>query len=158
MPLERFRALSLPFLREAGLPVDNATNDYLDHVLASVKEKVKLLKDVPPWSAYFFRDDYPFDAEAVAKTLHAPGAGERLTQLADRLEALSMEQWTPETIEATFKDLAAAHAVKTAAFIHPARVAVSGRSVGPSLYHMLVILGRDKVVARLRQTLVTFVS
>jgi glutamyl-tRNA synthetase len=150
MPLERFRELSLPFLRAAELPVDGATNDYLDHVLASVKEKVKLLKDVPPWSAYFFRDDYPFDAPAVEKTLQAPGAGERLTQLADRLEALPLEQWSPDGIEATFKDLAAAHSAKTAAFIHPARVAVSGRSVGPSLYHMLVILGRDKVVARLR--------
>ena len=40
--------------------------------------------------------------------------------------------------------------MKTAAFIHPARVAASGRSVGPSLYHMLAILGKDKVLARLR--------
>jgi glutamyl-tRNA synthetase len=148
MPLERFRELSLPFMRAAGLPVDGATNDYLDHVLASVKEKVKLLKDVPPWTAYFFTDDFPFDEEAVSKTLRVPGAAERLAQLGDRLAAMPAEQWGPDGIEAAFKELAAAHGVKTAAFIHPARVAVSGRSVGPSLYHMLVILGRDKVVAR----------
>jgi glutamyl/glutaminyl-tRNA synthetase len=150
MPLERFRELSLPFLRAAGLPVDGAANDYLDQVLVSVKEKVKLLKDVPPWTAYFFSDDFPFDQEAFDKTLRAPGAAERLLQLADRLAALAADQWGPDGIEAAFKELAAMHGVKTAAFIHPARVAVSGRSVGPSLYHMLVILGREKVVARLR--------
>jgi glutamyl-tRNA synthetase len=151
MSLERFRALSLPFLRAAGLPVDHAANDYLDHVLAVVKEKIKLLKDVPPWTAYFFDDDFPFDEEAVNKTLRAPGAAGRLEQLAGRLEAMAPEAWGAEGIEAAFKELAAAQGVKTAVFIHPARVAVSGRAVGPSLYHMLVILGRDKVLARLRQ-------
>ena len=37
---------------------------------------------------------------------------------------------------------------KPAEFIHPARVAVSGRSVGPSLYHMLEVLGKERVLAR----------
>ena len=150
MPLERFRELSLPFLHAAGLPVDTVSNEYLDHVLAGVKEKVKLLKDVPPWTAYFFTDDFPFDQDAVAKTLRVPGAAERLKQLGDRLETMTPDDWGPDGIEAAFKELAAAHAVKTAAFIHPARVAVSGRSVGPSLYHMLVTLGPGKVIARLR--------
>jgi glutamyl-tRNA synthetase len=150
MPLERFRELSLPFMRAAGLPVDEVAPDYLDHVLAGVKEKVKLLKDVPPWTAYFFTDNYPFDEEAVAKTLRAPGASERLTQLAARLEAIPVADWGPEQIEAAFKGLATENAVKTAVFIHPARVAVSGRSVGPSLYHMLMILGQEKVLNRLR--------
>ena len=130
MPLERFRELSLPIMRAAGLAVDTATNDYLDHILASVKEKVKLLKDVPPWTAYFFTEDFPFDEEAVNKTLKAAGATERLTQLTGRLEMLTPAEWTPEGLEAAFKELAATYAVKTAVFIHPARVAVSGRSVG----------------------------
>jgi glutamyl-tRNA synthetase len=157
MPLERFRELSLPFMRAAGLPVDAVSPDYLDHVLAGVKEKVKLLKDVPPWTAYFFGDDYPFDEEAVAKTLRAPGASERLTQLASRLEAIPPADWGPEQIEAAFKGLAAEHAVKTAVFIHPARVAVSGRSVGPSLYHMLMILGQEKVLNRLRSVAAEYI-
>ena len=41
--------------------------------------------------------------------------------------------------------------MKTAVFIHPARVAASGRAVGPSLYHMLDDPGpKEKVLARLR--------
>ena len=150
MSLERFRALCMPVMEHAGLPIGGFSNDYLDHVLASVKEKVKLLKDVPAWTAYFFTEDFAFDEEAVTKTLRAPGADERLQQLAARLETISPESWDAEALEGAFKTLAAEAGVKTAAFIHPARVATSGRSVGPSLYHMLAILGKDKVLARLR--------
>ena len=150
MSLERFRELCLPVMREAGLPVGGFSNAYVDHVLESIKEKVKLLRDVPAWTAYFFRDDFPFDEEVVGKSLRATGAGERLEQLAARLETLPTDAWDPAGMETAFKTLAAEQAVKTAVFIHPARVAVSGRAVGPSLYHMLTILGKGKVLARLR--------
>ena len=150
MSLERFRALCMPVMERAGLPIGGFSNDYLDHVLASVKEKVKLLKDVPAWTAYFFTDDFAFDEEAVTKTLRAPGAGERLRQLAAHLETVAPESWDAASLEGAFKTLAAEAGVKTAVFIHPARVAASGRSVGPSLYHLLAILGKEKVIARLR--------
>ena len=150
MSPERFRALCMPVMESAGLPIGGFSNDYLDHVLASVKEKVKLLKDLPAWTAYFFTDDFPFDEEAVNKTLRAPGSGERLEALAAHLETVTPENWNAVALEEAFKSLAADAGVKTAVFIHPARVAASGRSVGPSLYHLLAILGKDKVVARLR--------
>jgi glutamyl-tRNA synthetase len=150
MSPERFRALCLPVMERAGIPVGGFSNEYLDHVLASVKEKIKLLKDVPAWTAYFFTEDFPIDADAAAKTLRAEGAPARLLQLAAHLESLRTEEWEPATLEASFKSLAAEAGVKTALFVHPARVAASGRAVGPSLYHLLAILGRDKVLARLR--------
>ena len=151
MPIERFRELCVPFLEKAGIDYARHGEEYLRHVLESVKEKIKTLRDAPAWTAFFFNDDFPFDEEAVKKTLHAPGAGERLQQLAARLEQLPEGGFTHDALEPVFKELAAAHGVKTAAFIHPARVAVSGRSVGPSLYHTLAILGQERVLARLRR-------
>ncbi len=91
MSLERFRELCLPVMRAAGLPVGEFSNEYVDHVLASIKEKIKLLRDVPAWTAYFFTDEFAFDEEAVNKTLRAEGAGERLAQLAARLETLGTD-------------------------------------------------------------------
>ena len=151
MDYERFRELCLPWLRAANVPVETRGEDYLRRVLESVKEKIKLLKDVPAWTAYFFTDDFARDEEAAAKHLRAPGAGERLGELATRLEALPETQWNHDGLEACFKNLAVEKNVKTAAFIHPARVAASGRSVGPSLYLMLEILGRERVLRRLRE-------
>ena len=150
MPPERFRALCQPVLERAGLPIGGFPNEYLDGVLAVVKEKIKLFKDLPAWTSYFFTDNFPFDEEAVTKTLRAPGAAERLTQLSAHLGTLSPEAWTHDGLEVAFKGLAAGAGVKTAAFIHPARVATSGRSIGPSLYHLLALLGKDKVLSRLR--------
>lgn len=151
MSLERFRALCVPFLERAELDYARHGEDYLGAVLGAVKEKIKILRDVPAWTAFFFTEEFPFEEDAVNKTLrNVAGATGRLQELAAHFDGVSAEGWTPETIEGTFKELAVAAGVKTALYIHPARVAVSGRSVGPSLYHMLEILGRDRIVRRLR--------
>jgi glutamyl/glutaminyl-tRNA synthetase len=54
-------------------------------------------------------------------------------------------------LEAEFKTLAAATGQKTGALVHPARLAVSGRPVGPSLYHLLEVLGKPRVLCRLER-------
>lgn len=152
MSLERFRELSLPFLKEAKVPYENFPAEYLDQVLLTVKEKIKSLKDVPDWTAYFFTEDYPFDEEAVNKSLRAEGASNRLEELADRFEKIENQNWNHDGIEAAFKDLATSKGVKTAVYIHPARVAMTGRAVGPSLYHLLAVFDKAKAVQRLRAT------
>ena len=85
----------------------------------------------------------------VEKTLRKPGALDRLAQLGECYAAL--DTWEAVALETKLKELAAARGCKPAEFIHPARVAVSGRGVGPSLYHMLEVLGKERVVARTQQ-------
>ncbi len=146
MPLERFLELSLPFIDKAGIAYGSP--EALKPALAIVKEKIKHLNEVPAWISYFFTDTVAFDAEAVEKTLSKPGAAERLRALADRYEALA--SWDVESLEATLKATATELGVKNGELIHPTRVATSGRAVGPSLYHMLEVLGKERVVARMR--------
>jgi glutamyl-tRNA synthetase len=148
MPLERFADLSLPFVDKAG--INYGSRDALLPALALVKEKVKHLSDVPGWIEFFFNDDYAFDEASVDKALRADGALERLHVLGDKLS--NVEPWTADSIESAFKDLAQTLGIKTAALVHPARVATTGRSVGPSLYHLLELLGRDRVLQRLTRT------
>jgi glutamyl/glutaminyl-tRNA synthetase len=50
--------------------------------------------------------------------------------------------------ESALKALAQKLGCKTGNLVHPARVAVSSRTVGPSLYHMLEVMGKDRVLAR----------
>jgi glutamyl-tRNA synthetase len=150
MPIERYRELARPYLEKAGI----AGAD--DAVLALEKMKVTRLTEVPERVSFFFTEDFPYDPAAVEKTLRKPGAPDRLAQLADRYRAL--EAWDAATLEAKLKDLATAQACKPAEFIHPARVAVSGRSAGPSLYHMLEVLGKERVLARIERTRTTFAT
>ena len=59
-----------------------------------------------------------------------------------------IENWNLEAVESTLKNLAQKLGCKTGDLVHPARVAVSGRSVGPSLYHMLEVMGKERVLKR----------
>jgi len=152
MPLDRFRDLSEPFIRKAGVVVHDEA--YLLRVLEIVKEKIKLFRDVPEWINYFFTEEYPYDPESVEKTLKKPGVLDRLRHLGERYQAL--EDWSAQGLEAGLKELAVALGCKTGDLIHPARVAVSGKTVGPSLYHMLEVMGRDRVMNRIKCTLERF--
>ena len=142
---EYLRAMSLDRFIELARPFTGGHDD--SKVLALVKEKIKLLKELPDWTSYFFTEDYPFDPEAVKKSCSSPQTADRLVKLAERFSGLS--SWDATGLETTLKTLATEMGIKTGELIHPCRVAVSGRSAGPSLYHMLEVLGSDRVLARL---------
>ena len=152
MSPERFTELSLPFIEKAGTPYGSA--EALEPVLAVVQEKTKFLSEVPDRISFFFTEEFEFEAEAVEKAFKVPGALEKLTALADRYAASA--EWTPEAIEATLKATAAELGWKNKELIHPTRIAVSGRAIGPSLYHMMEVLGKEKTVARMRKAVTMF--
>jgi glutamyl-tRNA synthetase len=143
MTLGRFAELSLPFVDKAGIAY--GTTEALHKALAIVKPKVKHLSDVPSWIGFLFTEDFPIEPESAEK-LKQPGARENLAALGEALQGL--EDWTHAAIEAKLKETATARGVKAGALVHPARVAVSGKSVGPGLYEMFEVLGKERVLAR----------
>jgi glutamyl-tRNA synthetase len=149
MDLERFADLAMPFIAKANIAF--GPREALLAVLAIVKPKIKHLSDVPDWIGYFFDENYAFDPAAVDKALRKPGALERLAQLKEAFAAAT--DWTHPALEATLKSTAETLGAKNGEFIHPARVAVSGRAVGPGLYEMLEVLGKDRVLARFDRAL-----
>ena len=144
MSLDRFIELAWPFLEKAKIDISDRT--YLRAVLSIVKEKIKLLGDVPEWTRYFFTEDYEFDPIAVENVFGEAEAAERLLALRDKFA--NIDNWNVEKIETRLKALAQELGCKTGDLVHPARVAVSGRAVGPSLYHMLEVMGKDRVLKR----------
>jgi glutamyl-tRNA synthetase len=146
MSFEQFLPLAQPFV---------AGHDD-QRVLALVKDKLKLLKELPEMTGYFFTEDFAFDPAAVAKSCSAPTTSDRLRRLADKYAAVAA--WDAGNLEAALKALAVELAIKPAELIHPCRVAASGKSAGPSLYHLLEVLGRDRVLNRLRRAAEKFAS
>ena len=144
MDLARYAELAIPFLEKAGITWP--TWDSLEKVLAIVKPKIKMLKDLPEWVAFFFTETFPYDEAAVAKSLTGTSAADRLKALSESYASLT--EWNAATLEATLKETALKLGNKTGELVHPARVAASGRSVGPGLYEMLEILGKERTLAR----------
>jgi len=152
MSLDRFIELAKPFLEKAK--VDIADEAYLRAVLSIVKEKIKLLSDVPEWTSYFFSENYEFDSAAVEKVFGKAEATPRLIALHDVFDKI--DNWKVEQIETNLKALAQRLGCKTGDLVHPARVAVSGRGVGPSLYHMLEVMCKDRVLKRFDRAIERF--
>ena len=152
MSLNRFRQLSDSFIRAAGIEVSD--ENYLLQVLEIVKEKIKFFKEVPDWIGFFFTEGFPFDQSAVEQSLSKSGAMKRLRSLRDAYAAL--EVWSATNLEATLKHLGKEIGCKAGDLIHPARVAVSGRAIGPSLYHMFEVMGRERVLRRIDRAIQLF--
>jgi len=145
-----YHAYAQDFLAAKGVSFAGVDPAYFRGVLDIVREKIKLGRDLPEWTGPFLTEDFAYDTAAVAKSLKVEGAVERVRELATAFVGVA---WTAEAIEAALVALASAHAVKNAAYVHPCRVAVSGRPVGPSLYHMLEVMGRERVLKRMERTL-----
>jgi glutamyl-tRNA synthetase len=149
-PLEAVESLALEILRRHGILGEKYDHAYFRAALAIVKEKIKVGRELPEWMGHFFREDFPFDPAAVKKVFTPEGLA-NLKQLHGRLAAIDPRDFTAATLETEFKALAAATNQKLGALIHPTRLAVSGSSVGPSLYHLLEVLGRARVLGRLER-------
>jgi glutamyl-tRNA synthetase len=143
MTLERFTDLGLPFIEKAD--IEYGSREALLKALTIVKPKIKHLSDVPAWIGFLFTEDFPIEPESAEK-LRKPGALDRLKSLGDALGGLT--EWSHASLETKLKETATALGVKAGELVHPARVAVSGKSVGPGLYEMFELLGKDRVLAR----------
>ena len=117
-----------------------------DLLVDQLQVRTKFLSDIPGNCAYFFTDDYPFDEKAVEKRLKKEGVKDLLLDLAVRFE--SLEPFTASAGEALVKGLSQGNGMGP--WVHPVRVAVSGRMEGPGLFEMLELLGKARTVARLR--------
>jgi glutamyl-tRNA synthetase len=120
----------------------------LAFILNLMGSRIRNLKDAPGKLAYFYKDCYPVDGEAVERQLGPPDNRTRLDTLADRLD--SLEPFERGAIERATRDLAEELGVTAADLIHPCRVAVTGQGVSPDIFSVIHLLGRDKTVERLK--------
>jgi glutamyl-tRNA synthetase len=155
--IEAIEPLALSILRKHSVITGDHDPAYFRAALTIVKEKIKLGRELPEWMSYFFREDFDFDP-AAAKKVFTPEGLANIGKLRERLSPLDPAHFTASELETEFKTLAAATSQKVGALIHPARLAVSGRPVGPSLYHLLEVLGRDRVLNRLDRVEKQFAS
>lgn len=151
---EYLRALPRETHREqyiAALPHAAVDPAYLDAVIEVMQDRIKNWTDIPEMAGFFFTEDYPFDEGAVQKRLRKEGALDLLSALRDAYAKL--DAFTAETTEAALRALAEERGIKPAELIHPVRIAVSGIPHGPSLFHMLEVLGKERVAGRMTSTL-----
>ncbi len=120
---------------------------YVARVVGIMGERLRLPQDVLSYGDFFFRAEVAYDPQAVEKHLRGPQAGDLLRRLRQALRATSTFDRT--AIEAAVRGAAAAMGVESKVVIHPLRVALTGKTVGPGLFELIEVLGKDRVLERL---------
>jgi glutamyl-tRNA synthetase len=121
------------------------------HAVDLIRPRTRLLGDFTVWARAFFTDDFDYDAEAREKFWKDERLPGMLAKLAGALEGLP--DWNHDACDAVLRTLATAEGVKAGLLINATRVAIVGRAVAPPLFETMVVLGRERVVARLRRAL-----
>jgi len=116
-----------------------------------IRPRTRLLGDFTTWARAFFSDDFDYEAEARQKFWKDERLPAMLAKLADALDALA--DWNHDACDAALRALATAEGVKAGLLINATRVAIVGRAVAPPLFETMVVLGKERVVARLRRAL-----
>jgi glutamyl-tRNA synthetase len=150
MTADRFHELAVHALARIGIDTNRFPLDYVKAALDTCKPKVKLFAEVRTFADFYFKDEIDYATEATAQDF-APEAKPRLQQLRDALAGL--EKFDADTLNATFKALAARAGWSIGLLVHPARLICTGRAVGPSLYHLMAVLGKERVLQRFDRAL-----
>ena len=121
--------------------------DYdVKYLVSQLQIRTKFLNDIPSACRCFFSDDFAFDEKAVEKRLKKEGVKELLLDLVERFTKAPV--WLAPELENLVKELSQGGGMGP--WVHPIRVAVSGRGEGIGLFEMLQLLGRDKTLQRLK--------
>ena len=124
-------------------------SSYLLRIIELYKTRFKTLNEFVSLTECLFHDAYRKDETAYKKHLSGQESRNLMHKFADRLEKL--DNFNTEAIEKTCRSLAEEARLKAAKIIHPTRVAISGITVGAGLFDMMEVLGKDKVVERLKK-------
>ena len=134
----------LPIIENKGW---ETTQDYLEKVVALVKEKVTFSKEIPGFGSYFFTKPTEFDQKVIEKKWKDP-VPSLLNELATVFEQI--DAFHAVEIEERFKGFAEQHNTNPGQLMQPLRLSVSGQGGGPPIFEMIELIGQKETVERMR--------
>lgn len=148
MDLERFCKLGTEALRRAGYDLDKYPAEYVKSALATCVGKIKRFCELGPYAGFYFTNEIKIDPALAAKEFTAENKA-RLQKLRDAFAQLT--EFNAAGIEQTLKGIAKELGVKVGILVHPTRLACTGAASGPSLYHLMEVLGKKTVLERINK-------
>ena len=152
LPDDRFYELSVHALAKKGIDTNKFDVGYVKAALDTCKGKIKTFSELPNYAGFYFRDEITYDPESAKKSF-VPENKLRLEKLRDAFS--KAEPFNTATIETTLKATATELGVKAGVLVHPVRLAATGNPSGPSLYHLLEVIGKKETLARIEKAMST---
>jgi glutamyl-tRNA synthetase len=114
-----------------------------------LRARYRTTQDFATLGRPYFSDDFEYEPDAMKKNMKDERLKDLLPGLAERIAEIP--DFTHDAAEAALRAYAEAQGVKAGLLINAARTALTGQAVGPSMFDIMIVLGRDRTVARLRR-------
>jgi glutamyl-tRNA synthetase len=138
-----------PFFVEAGYQVDD---EKLRKIIPIIQERIGTLDEAPEIAGFFFQDEvHPEPEELIGKKMTASESAAAARRSLEILE--SLPEITPETAEEPLRNLVEEMGLKAGQVFGILRVAVTGQKVSPPLFESMEIIGKEKVLERIRRAI-----
>lgn len=154
LPLAQLATEIIPFIEAKGYPVPK-DKDWLEKMIATLKERAKTLAELVEQAQYYLSDDILIDEKAAKKFLTpeimAPLKGliQKLSELAD---------FTDSAVQQAFTEVLEQTGLSMGKLAQPARVALTGSTVSPGIHEVIAVLGKERTLKRLNTALQRLVS
>jgi len=135
-------------LKELGIDAQNDT--FTQGVIQTLQPRSKTLVEMADGAAFYYKDDVEYDKTAADKFL-TPDILSVLKKSVERIETL--EPYTHEALENVFKLIMEETGLKFGKLAQPLRVAITGTTVSPGIFEMLLVLGKEKTTSRIKKAI-----
>ena len=153
----RYEDLVKKTFQTSGYNFGNHSESYLREAFSTTQGKTRVLADVIDYASFYFQndDDIEYDPEAASKHLvnESLEGAQNIRKAFDELPVFDSDN-----IQGAFKQTATDMGIKVRALVHPVRIACTGKTAGPSLYHLVAILGKETVLKRMDRMIHTITS
>ncbi|HTD84442.1 MAG TPA: glutamate--tRNA ligase [Gemmatimonadaceae bacterium] len=157
IPLEELEPRVTPAIITARLATEEELVErrqwYL-RLLDLLRVRSRTIDDIVRQAGPYFLEDIEYDPEAVAKNWKDPAEAAGLLR-ATRDALAKSSEWTSEALETGLRELAASRGIAAGKVFQPLRVALTGLTVSPGIFEMLLQMGRDLSLKRIEKAIAT---
>jgi glutamyl-tRNA synthetase len=127
----------------------SSESEWLARTIDLLRARYRTTQDFATLGRPYFSDQFDYEPDAIKKNLKDDRLKLMLPGLADRFAAI--EDFTHDATEAALRAYSEEQGVKAGLLINAARTALTGQTVGPGMFEIIVTLGRERTVDRLRR-------
>ena len=131
----------VPILEEAEFDLSGKDEDWLFRMTEICHEKLSTLRDIVPMTDFFFVAPTDYEEKAVKKQWMKEDSLERMAALEGLLGG--SREWSADGLKARVEELMAQSGLGMGKYVHPLRLALTGKSVGPGVFELTELLGKE---------------
>jgi len=140
--------LLIPFIKEKGYLPENFDRKRLENIVRLYHDRIPTLRDFVDRADFVFLDEIDIAPE-LRQEAFTKEKKQAFYVLSERLSGLN--EFTAQAAEETFRNLVKELGWESSALVHPVRVALTGKTVGPGLFETMEAVGKEKTVTRLKK-------